>query len=130
VQIPEAERDPQLPRKLQRELSGILNWALAGYDEWRRTGLGVPTAVRTATAAYRESQDVIGQFIAECCVVSENARATRAELYTAYTTWCDTNHERAIGTRALCEELRRRGFDEWKSDGVRGWSGIGLLATQ
>jgi len=130
VQIPEAERDPQLPRKLQRELSGILNWALAGYDEWRRIGLGVPAAVRTATAAYRESQDVIGQFIAECCVVSKNARATRAELYNAYTTWCDTNQERALGTRALCEELRRRGFEEQKSDGIRGWRGIGLLATQ
>lgn len=39
----------QLESQLADELPGILNWALAGLQEWAREGLGVPAAVRQAT---------------------------------------------------------------------------------
>jgi putative DNA primase/helicase len=42
VQIPEAERDRQLPAKLTAELGGILNWAIAGCLAWRAEGLTAP----------------------------------------------------------------------------------------
>ena len=45
VQIPEAERDPNLLNKLLKELPGILNWALAGFQEWRKEGLKPPRRV-------------------------------------------------------------------------------------
>ena len=48
VQIPVAERDPDLPRKLQAEWPAILRWAVDGCLEWRQTGLAPPQIVRDA----------------------------------------------------------------------------------
>jgi putative DNA primase/helicase len=42
VQIPEAERDKELPDKLKAELPGILNWAIDGCILWRDQGLTPP----------------------------------------------------------------------------------------
>jgi putative DNA primase/helicase len=57
--IRESERDPNLPAKLAAELPGILNWAIAGCLEWQKAGLQQPSAVATATAGYREAEDVV-----------------------------------------------------------------------
>src|SRR5262249_54371075 len=69
VTIPEAERDKDLPAKLRRELSGILAWAVQGCLDWQRAGLGMPEAVKAATAEYRAEMDVLDQFLAERCEI-------------------------------------------------------------
>ena len=69
VVIPPAERDKHLPEKLRDELPGILAWAVRGCLDWQRHGLGEPPAVIHATADYQSAEDVLANFIAECCVV-------------------------------------------------------------
>ena len=49
VQIPPAERDTDLPRKLEAEWPAILRWCLDGCLEWQRDGLAPPEIVRAAT---------------------------------------------------------------------------------
>src|SRR5712691_3580799 len=39
------DMDEKLPQKLQEELSGILNWCLAGFDAWYAQGLNTPATV-------------------------------------------------------------------------------------
>ena len=68
-QVPEEKKDEDLINKLKSELSGILNWALEGYKNWKRDGLVVPDAVENATNEYRETEDLIGQFISERCLL-------------------------------------------------------------
>jgi P4 family phage/plasmid primase-like protien len=60
VTIPETERDRDLPAKLQQELSGILNWVLAGVRDFLDAGLAIPEEVRAATQDFRSEQDILG----------------------------------------------------------------------
>jgi putative DNA primase/helicase len=62
VEIPEGERDPELPNRLRAELPGILAWAVQGCLLWLESGLGVPDQVRAATDAYRRESDILGAF--------------------------------------------------------------------
>jgi putative DNA primase/helicase len=84
--------DLDLPAKLRRELSGILNWAIAGCKAWQRDGLQTPEKVKAATATYRKEQDTIGQFILERCQTGEDYMQCKASrLYTGYRSWAEHN---------------------------------------
>ena len=131
VTIPPEARDRDLASKLAAELPGILAWAVRGALQWQAEGLGVPAEVEDATAAYRDDMDVLGGFISDRCVVRGDFRSTSAELYAAYTGWCDTSGERPITQRRMGMKLVERGFAPCKgSKGVRMWSGIALLAER
>ena len=128
VTIPENEQDKRLREKLQKELPGILAWAVEGCLEWQRHGLGVPEEVRVATESYREEMDVLGAFIADCCVLDPNGRETAAELYRAYTRWCAEVGEKPVSKRAFGIALGERGFTCRRgAHGVRCWVGIRLI---
>ncbi len=127
VTIPEPEQDPGLLDKLREELPGILSWAVEGALSWRESGLGVPEEVRTATASYREEMDILGSFLADCCVISPTAQATAKELGEIYRGWCERNGEKPVGKRSFGMRLAERGFDSYRgTGGTRTWLGIGL----
>jgi hypothetical protein len=84
--------DLTLPETLREELSGILNWALAGCLAWQQDGLQTPEKVHAATATYRHEQDTIGQFIQERCQTGEDYMQCKASrLYAAYRGWAELN---------------------------------------
>jgi len=85
--IPEAQRDPHLLDKLKAEGAGILNWMLDGYREWRRNGLQVPPVIAQATAAYRDEQDIIGDWIAERCDMTAASLTPKGDLHADYAHW-------------------------------------------
>ncbi len=131
VTIPAEERDRDLGRKLVAELPGILAWAVRGCLRWQAEGLGVPADVQAATEAYRDEMDVLGGFINECCVVRAGAQATSADLYTAYTAWCEGNGERPVTRRKMGLRLSERGFERRRGTGGRHtWVGVGLQARR
>jgi putative DNA primase/helicase len=105
VTIPEAERDPLLPKKLAAELAGILNWALAGCREWLQAGggkkgLGEPRGVREATENYRADENIIGSFVADRCVLLPTAKTTkRGDLYKEFKRWAEDNDEHLLTQR-------------------------------
>ena len=126
----EPVKDPDLETKLTAELPGILAWAVKGCLDWQRHGLGMPQAVKNATAHYREEMDVLAAWIADCCVVKKLTEAKAADLYVSYTGWCDAQGERPESQRSFGLRLTERGFEQKKrTGGNRYWLGIGLLAT-
>jgi putative DNA primase/helicase len=129
VTIPEEERDPTLPEKLKTELPGILAWVVRGCLAWQREGLKPPAEVTHATEAYRAEMDVLAAFMADCCVVHENARAKASELYQTYVQWCEDNGEQAENQRSFGMRLSERGFERYRGgrEGGHLWRGIGLL---
>jgi P4 family phage/plasmid primase-like protien len=129
VTIPAGERDRSLSSKLKKELSGILNWALEGCLWWQREGLGIPDEVKAATNFYRDEMDVIGDFLADRCMITPVARVENKDLRMAYERWCDANGERAISQKAFSSRLVDRGFVSSRSgaNGRRAWPGIGLV---
>lgn len=119
------ERDPNLQDKLQRELSGILAWAVQGGLRWRQSGLTEPKIIRAATAEYRSEMDVLGVFISECCKVDSETWTDATGLYSVYTNWCDDAGERAMSKRQLGLRLKERGFASARTTGgLRIWKGL------
>lgn len=74
-------------RRLMPELSGILNWALAGLAAYLKQGLNPPAPVRASTESYRQDMDVVGQWIAERCERDPNATVPTSLAYSDYSGW-------------------------------------------
>jgi putative DNA primase/helicase len=120
-------KDTSLPDKLKAELPGILTWAVMGWQWYQREGFGeTPEAVKAATDDYRESSDVIGEFLAECCTVDKMLSAKAGELYKRYTAWAEEAGERAKSQREFGLRLTERGFTSARSNTARMWRGVGL----
>lgn len=131
VTIPEERQDKHLPDKLRAEFPGILSWAVQGAWAWWERGLGVPGEVKAATEGYRQEMDVLGGFIADCCVVKPAAQATVKDLYNAYLQWCESGGERPMSKRAFSLRLAERAFERVRAaGGTRMWRGIGLLGDE
>ncbi len=129
VRIPEEEDDKGLRDKLLAEASGILTWAVQGALDWQRDGLGQPDEVKDATSAYRNEMDVLGDWMADCCVLEPAATATSAKLYASYHQWCLTGGERHPMTKTqLGAALEERGFLAKRgAQGARIRLGIGIM---
>lgn len=132
VQIPDAEKDSELPGKLLQELPGVLSWAVEGCLEWQKCGFQHPDDVRNATSAYRAEQDTLAEFISDCCITDEKLWVRNPELWKAYEDWCGITGEREpIGRRSFSSQLADLGFTPGSSTarGGRYWTGIGLRAA-
>lgn len=82
--------DPDLTKKLLRELPGILNWALDGLDALTERGRFVPPANDTDLAeqvARLSSPETA--FVQDCCFLSADQRIKLDDLFKAFKTWCD-----------------------------------------
>ena len=130
VTIPPEEQDRELLAKLRRELSGILNWAIAGALAWQRDGLGAPTAVLDATRAYRDESDSIGGWIDERCVQSPQALIQAKPLYLDYAGYINERGGRPLSMKRWAQRMSDRGFRKDEGRIVK-YRGIALcdLAT-
>jgi len=130
VTIANREIDPDLPAKLESELSGILAWAVRGCLEWQRCGLGEPRAVTNATSDYRHEQDILGDFIDDCCLLKPTASVSKHELKTAYEEWCNGTGSQPAAQKTFRARLIERGITEGKSGSTRYWKGIALSGSE
>ena len=141
VTIPESERDAMLPEKLRAELPGILAWAVRGCVAWNAGGLQAPGTVKSATAQYRDENDVLGQFFRERVRIEERATVPRAFLRESYEFWCREIGAEPVGPRRLASRLRERAAAEHvtisdttvRIDGghvVNAWKGVRLLTNE
>ena len=104
-------------------------WALRGLrtllsNEW---DLVEPKAVVEATAQYRNSENRLGDFIAECCEIGGEYAVTGADLRGAYYQWCEEQHIRnAYGERTFGKKLEALQYTNKQSHGVRKFHGLKL----
>jgi len=122
--IPEERRDPDIAAKLIQEASGILNWGLDGLRKYREIGrLIPPEKVKVAVEEYRQDSDILKEFVESWCQMTGQIK--RNDLYRAYSDWCDSNHEKAVGSKRFAGMIRERGVGEkMDSTGARYWTGI------
>lgn len=125
--VPENEIDPDLQAKLDAELPGILNWAIAGCLEWQRENFNEPGVVTDAVAAYRHDSDLLADFIEDCCILEHMATASKSEMKDAYEQWCKENGQEPISRNTFKTRLIEKGVGEGRA-GKRGrfWTGIRL----
>jgi len=84
VVVPRNQRDTQLLDKLKLEGPGILNWALDGLTDFKQNGLAVPDKLRAATQAYREEQDLIGEWLVDHCTRGDSLSCKASDAYRAF----------------------------------------------
>lgn len=139
VTISEKERDPGLEAKLEKELPGILAWAVQGYYKWREHGLSqVPEAIRHAKSEYQRESDVVARWLEDEAEIDEHATnsanaanspywTSSADLANSHRQWCSTFGHHAFSDKALGDRFRKLGLAKSKLNGSRGWSGIKLV---
>ena len=130
--IPKGDIDPELPQKLETELPGILVWAVKGCLSWQGQGLREPQAVIDATAIYRHDQDILGDFIEDCCTLEHLATIPKAELKDKYHDWCKTTGLDPVSNWTFKHRLVERGVTDGRSSDhkTREWRGIRLKTNE
>jgi len=126
VTIPPDERDPHLLAKLKSEGAGILNWALEGWRQYRKIGLAIPNSIIAETAAYRESQDLVLDFIQEDAMVDlkPGAVSHKGLVYARYTDWTKASGLRAMSAKSFTRRLAGHGVSQ--DAGRRHYVGLAL----
>lgn len=128
VTILEHQQDRELLGKLQKELPGILAWAVRGCLQWQRYGLGMPAEVLQATQTYRADMDTMAAFLQDACIMDPQATVTAKALYETYKRWCDETGERAVTQKRVGQTLSERGLERIHKEQGWMWRGVRLLA--
>ncbi|UVO37616.1 bifunctional DNA primase/polymerase [Bradyrhizobium arachidis] len=125
IQIPDSEKDPELPEKLRQELPGILAWAVRGCKQWRAEGLIEPVAVRQASRRWLEAADHLKRFVADCIIVDPGSRLASSSLLNRYNNWCGKNGEQPLTIQKLNASLRdAHNFTHKQSKRGSEWVGL------
>ena len=135
--VPAADRNPRLPSLLRDEMSGILNWAIAGHkklwDNGWRWALSHNTITRMRQHFEEANPHIL--WIEERTTPVPNAVLTQKEAGDDYQKWLQDRgdlgkDERLAGKQrgTFYSKLR----DEWSHlhTKKRAWIGIGLLTTE
>lgn len=139
--------DPGLRDKLMAEAPAILRWLIDGAVEWHAGG-GLPASERidVTTKGYLEGQDVLGQWLEECCDTNERplgqaamaARVWRGggmwadrsgALFDSWKKFCEANGERPGKQKSFSQDLQGKGFLLWRTSESRLVLGIKLRGT-
>jgi putative DNA primase/helicase len=114
VTIADGQKDPKLTDKLKAERAGILAWAVRGCLDWQRDGLAEPDEVRAATDRYREEQDIVRQFIKDCCFVGNEVKCRASIMFAAYQQW---SGDKAMTEPDFRKRMNTKGFESKKGTG-------------
>jgi hypothetical protein len=71
--------DPKLEEKLRAEWPGILRWMIDGCPDWQANGLIRPSVMTASTAEYFGDQDLLAQWLDDCCERKRQGRPTNQE---------------------------------------------------
>lgn len=121
----ERKADGGLLEELKKEASGILAWLVRGCLEWQASGLKPPAIIKEATAKYQREEDLLADFIDECCIVSPELSIQSSKLYAAFKEWFEANvYKNAPSLNKIGPQLKKK-FRAEKS-GVVIYHGVAL----
>lgn len=124
--------DLDLPEKLKAEYPAILRWMIEGCKMWQSEGLEPPECVLTQTEEYFDEEDIMGQWLAECCKVEKNETMASADAYRSWQIWCSQRGEVPVARRTFARSMKpyeqKLGFKKGQVGDKRlaGWHGIRL----
>lgn len=86
------KKDVWISDKLRKELPGIFNWIMAGYDRLTARGkFSESEIVNQISEDYREAGDMTYSWIQEACAFDIDSSVSRRELRDSYLAWCMDN---------------------------------------
>ena len=138
--IPKHKQDRNILGKMQGELPALFNHAFAAYKRlvangysWAGEEKFKPRIEVVGTGISYSKENVIREFVAQCCVINQEAVTASADLQEAYNTYCfKYNYSPILGDRfsrelmaVLPENVTRTKIGNQK----RGFKGIKLLKS-
>ncbi len=132
LRLGDDEQDRSLRDVLNKELPGILTWAVEGCGEYLVHGLQIPEKVLEQTKAYRSAMDSVSRWLKECTTREYNARSLTTALYSHYSAWCQRQSQSGVllypvDLTEFGKKLKDAGFVKKKHKGLSQMRGIALL---
>jgi putative DNA primase/helicase len=93
------KEDRGLTDRIIRELPGILNWSLEGWDRLKKRGYFVQPA--SSAAAQQDFEDLgspIGAFLRDWCIIGPSDKCRPEDLHHRWMDWCRDQNITQVGT--------------------------------
>lgn len=133
-------RDPQetyerraildLDRQVLKEASGILAWLVRGCLLYQKDGINPPRDITEATEQYRRNEDLLADFIDECCLREPGAKEKSSVLYARFVKWYHANVGQKEPTGTWFGKQLSQKYDKTKSEGCVMYHGVALNGSQ
>jgi len=124
--------DRDLERKIMMEASGILRWMIEGCLDWQRNGLLRPESVTAATSAYFSEQDLMGQWLEDCCDVQRGRHDfwdRSSDLFESWAEYARKAGDEPGSKKSFGQSMQRRGFVPFRNETTRGFRFIRVRVT-
>ena len=96
----------------------IMKWIIEGAEKVSHNAYKVddPKCVEDAVAAYREDNDWLGHFLADCCEIGSNLEEKSGEFYQQYRAYCIQGGEYIRSTTDFYAAIEQAGFFRHKTN--------------
>jgi putative DNA primase/helicase len=110
--ILEKKSEAEIDEVYEKESEGILADLVRGWIQYRRVGLAPPASIVGVTAKYRDAEDPIEPWIAECIDIADIKTETLfKDLWSNRKEWLEENDpDRHETTKSFAMHLEQRGF--------------------
>jgi len=113
VTIPEAERDPELARKIiNTELPGVFNWVLEGLKRLlTQKNFTISETLTDVIKVYKQQSDTVQLFIIdEDYELDVNAKTQLKQVYDNYKKYCLDYGYKVLSNRSFSDRLKNLGY--------------------
>src|SRR5690606_24272969 len=104
---------------LERELPGILAWAVQGCIRYLADGLKPPERVRVAVEEYRTENTMVDEFLEQHFLPVNESELQQSRVYALYRNWCKTLGASPVAENRFGQHLRDAGYDTRRSNSGR-----------
>ena len=105
----------------------ILQWAIDGAVMFAKNGyrLDIPDVIEQETENYRAQEDIMENFLSDCCVTGNpNDRTPSAILYALYKDWANRKGFPVDNANVFSTELEMKGYKKKRIVQGKMWYGI------
>lgn len=121
--IAEHKIDRDLDKKIEKELSGILNLAIDGLRRLiKQGGFTASDAIDKAVKSYEDEINMVKRFIEDTPIVhSEKGYTSNQQLYAIFVEWCKDEGIKTPSKSYLLKKFRSSGFTPYKNNATKGF---------
>lgn len=123
--VTDEERDNTFKERLRAEYPAILHSMIKGVAIYLECGgLGRPERIQQAVENYADSEDTLGQWIADCLDIAPQAHTPASAAYECFRKWAEKEGAFTPSSKRFSQQLVERGFARSRSGGVRQFVGF------
>ncbi len=114
----------EVEAELRAEGSGILNWLIAGFQDFMHQGISPPAQMLSLKEALLEAGDPVGVYIKEMCALEPSGRLNVTDFYKVYVSWCQEEGRTEYQMKTVGDLMVEKGFERGKVMGKSCWKGL------